>query len=274
MRSSVKKSKAGSQNIFQNASKAKRPFFDQNHSPEPFFQKASTTANTVSLKSTTESYGLLETGVPSPEVTSTSGNVLMTVYFAQNSSLLLSDNYRAVERLADQLQTMNNPAIVVDGYASAEGADQYNQELSERRRFAVKSILSAKAGDLNIQGTAHGESSPAIEESAGNPAEIERQRSLNRRASIFITTDPETKPLDLSIDFSSKDMKESGQNLKAKIPKKQTLFSQVIDTKEAIEDNLFGNVPKAWRPVVKDTVYELLKNIPKKKVQILFKIKF
>lgn len=39
MRSFVKKSKTGSQNALQNASKTKRPFFDQSPTPEPFFQK-------------------------------------------------------------------------------------------------------------------------------------------------------------------------------------------------------------------------------------------
>ncbi|TNJ38218.1 hypothetical protein FGF66_09935 [Chlorobaculum thiosulfatiphilum] len=39
MSSFAKKSKAGSQNAFQNASKSKRPFFDQNRAPDPFFKK-------------------------------------------------------------------------------------------------------------------------------------------------------------------------------------------------------------------------------------------
>ncbi|AOS83686.1 hypothetical protein BIU88_05700 [Chlorobaculum limnaeum] len=39
MSSFAKKSKAGSQNAHQNASKPKRPFFDQSHTPEPFFQR-------------------------------------------------------------------------------------------------------------------------------------------------------------------------------------------------------------------------------------------
>lgn len=39
MSSFAKKSKAGSQNAHQNASKPKRPFFDQSHTPDPFFRK-------------------------------------------------------------------------------------------------------------------------------------------------------------------------------------------------------------------------------------------
>ena len=254
MRSSVKRSKAGSRNASQNASKPKRPFFDQNHSPEPFFQKASTTANTVSLKSTAESYSLLDTRVPSPEVTSTTGNVLMTVYFSQNSSLLLSDNYKAVEQLAEQLQTMNNPAIVVDGYASAEGTDQYNQELSERRRFAVNAMLSSKAGSLNIQGKAYGES---------QPAEASQQRSLHRRVTIFIASARETKKIELSIDpmFRLPEFRFPTQtellerSLQEKTPdffKKQSLSARFDSVVEKLLQKM--NVPNKLKPLVKKGV--------------------
>jgi len=45
MSSFAKKSKAGSQNAFQNASKSKRPFFNQSHTPDLFFKKQPETRN-------------------------------------------------------------------------------------------------------------------------------------------------------------------------------------------------------------------------------------
>jgi|GEM_PF-1623959 len=258
MRSSVKKSKAGSQNAHQKASKPKRPFFDQSHTPEPFFQKASKTGDNVSLKSATDSYSLLDAEVLQPEVTSVNGTIIATVYFAQNSSLLFSDNYKVVEQLAEQLKSMSKPTIVVDGYASAEGTDEYNLELSEKRRFAVNAILSSKAGSLNIQGKAYGES---------KAAEAGQQHSFHRRVTIFIAPVQESKQAGLSFDpmFRLPEFRFPTEterlewSLQEKTPnffKTQSLSVQF----DGVVDKLLKkmNVPTNLRPLVKKGVRALV----------------
>ena len=82
---------------------------------------------------------------------------------------------------------MARPVVMVDGYASAEGPPQHNEDLARNRREAVIATLSSKTPGITLGGKAHGASDPAAPETATDPAELEGQRALNRRAEIVIT---------------------------------------------------------------------------------------
>jgi len=121
--------------------------------------------------------------------------ILATVYFGQNNFLLDSANFAAVEKLSEELKWMVKPTVMVDGYASSEGTKRHNLELSDLRRQTVMAILRSKLiGPVDIGGNAHGESGLAVEETAKKGAELESQRALNRRVTIFIVFTPAAKP--------------------------------------------------------------------------------
>jgi hypothetical protein len=115
------------------------------------------------------------------------GAIVATVYFGQNNFLLDSRNYTALDKLAEELRFMLNPAIAVDGYASTEGTEALNLSLSENRRTTVVAILrSGVTGTATFSGKPHGASDLAVEETAKKGPELESQKALNRRATIVI----------------------------------------------------------------------------------------
>ncbi|OPZ09010.1 MAG: putative lipoprotein YiaD precursor [candidate division BRC1 bacterium ADurb.BinA292] len=71
--------------------------------------------------------------------------------------------------------------VLVKGYASSEGAEAYNLELSERRAKAVQNELIAnRVSASRIQAIGFGEADPI----ASN--ETEAGRALNRRVEIDV----------------------------------------------------------------------------------------
>lgn len=125
--------------------------------------------------------------IPKPQVIRTAHGIAATVYFGQDSFLLESANFKAVEQLSEELRFFLEPTVTVDGHASTEDTDPYNLELSEKRRQAVIAVLKSKAKDkVTFSGTAYGETKPAVEETAQEQAELEQQRTRNRRVEIMI----------------------------------------------------------------------------------------
>jgi outer membrane protein OmpA-like peptidoglycan-associated protein len=134
-----------------------------------------------------EQVSLSESKIPKPQVIRTAHGIAATVYFGQDSFLLESANFKAVEQLSEELRFFLEPTVTVDGHASTEGTDPYNLELSEKRRQAVIAILKVKAKDkVTFSGTAYGETKPAVEETAKPGADLEQQRARNRRVEIMI----------------------------------------------------------------------------------------
>ena len=68
------------------------------------------------------------------------------VAFRFNESLVETSQMPSIERVAAYLNDNPNVNITVNGYASPEGTEEYNQKLSQRRADAVKSILVDKYG--------------------------------------------------------------------------------------------------------------------------------
>jgi outer membrane protein OmpA-like peptidoglycan-associated protein len=217
------------------------------------------------------SLSLLQSEVPTPTVTRVGNGILATVYFGKGDFLLDSANFTAVEKLSEELRLMYQPTVMVDGHASKEGTEQHNLDLSEKRRWAVIAILKSKLiGSLEISGKAYGESQPAVEETAKEGAELESQRALNRRVTIFILSTPAAekpqKPIDLSLPKLPKP--ETPEERLERIlkeppptPPPKKALSEMVREKfdEGIEDILRkAKVPPELRGLVKDGAHALI----------------
>ena len=149
--------------------------------------------------------------VPAPEVFhAEGGGISASVYFGQGDFLLGSRGVAAVEEIRRSLAGMlAGASVVIDAHASGEGTDEFNQDLSERRRMAVQALLTQGVGvELAIAGAAQGEAMAAGSETTTAAAQLESQRALNRRVDITIVPTwtispdaptPETPPLDLTV---------------------------------------------------------------------------
>lgn len=130
--------------------------------------------------------------VPAPEIYKSPFGISATLYFIKDSFLLDAGNYEAVKQLADELGLIANAHVLVNGYASGEGAADHNQQLSESRRNAVIALLktSKAIGQPEFSGNGCGSMEPALEETGADEPELESQRRMNRRVEVFISYPP------------------------------------------------------------------------------------
>lgn len=125
--------------------------------------------------------------IPPPSVIRSQGATLATIYFGQGDFLLGDSRAIAVlQQLAQELRFAHEPTVNVDGFASSEGSDAFNLELSQKRREAVIALLQGELTQpVSIGGTAHGEADRAAPE-IGSGTDREQHRARNRRVEIFI----------------------------------------------------------------------------------------
>lgn len=113
-----------------------------------------------------------------PKQELTQGTYYQNIQFEFDSSVLKTESYSILDRLAKDLRD-NNASVTLDGYASAEGSEAYNLNLSKDRADAVKQYLvnaGVPASSINANG--YGESNPV----ASN--DTEEGRIKNRRVEI------------------------------------------------------------------------------------------
>jgi OOP family OmpA-OmpF porin len=101
------------------------------------------------------------------------------IQFEFNSGVLKTSSYPALDNAAAQMKIDPSAKFILKGYASAEGTDAHNMELSVDRANAVKAYLinSGVNGD-NITAQGYGESNPVADNTT------EEGRILNRRVEI------------------------------------------------------------------------------------------
>ena len=108
----------------------------------------------------------------------TQGGYYAPIGFEFDSSVLKTESYSTLDKLAKELRD-NNASVTLDGYASAEGTEAYNLNLSKDRANAVKQYLvnaGVPASSINANG--YGEANPI----ASNDTEAGRVQ--NRRVEI------------------------------------------------------------------------------------------
>ncbi len=102
-----------------------------------------------------------------------------TLQFEFNSSVLLTSAYSVLDRAVVNLKANTVSGIQLDGFASNEGTDEHNLQLSKDRAEAVKTYLvnaGVDAGKVSTMG--YGEAKPVA--SNNN----EEGRALNRRVEV------------------------------------------------------------------------------------------
>jgi outer membrane protein OmpA-like peptidoglycan-associated protein len=106
------------------------------------------------------------------------------VLFDTNQSTLKSGAYGTLDRLAMALREQSGRKVLIEGHTDSVGADEANQELSQRRAQSVQSALTQRgvAGD-QITAIGKGETFPV----ASNDDEAGRQ--ANRRVELIFTED-------------------------------------------------------------------------------------
>ncbi|TDS08464.1 OmpA family protein [Sphingobacterium paludis] len=108
----------------------------------------------------------------------TSGAYYAPIQFEFDSSVLKTESYATLDKLAKELRDAN-ASVTLDGYASAEGSESYNMNLSTDRANAVKQYLvNAGVSASSISANGYGEANPV----ASNATE--EGRVQNRRVEI------------------------------------------------------------------------------------------
>ena len=113
-----------------------------------------------------------------PKQELTQGAYYSPIQFEFDSSVLKTSSYSTLDKLAKELRD-NNGTVTLDGYASAEGTEDYNLNLSKDRANAVKQYLvNAGVAASSITSNGHGEANPIASNST------EEGRVQNRRVEI------------------------------------------------------------------------------------------
>lgn len=103
------------------------------------------------------------------------------ILFPFDSAELLPDARQSLRRLGDQLQDEARTDVMIVGHTDAQGSDDYNQRLSERRaRSAAAYLADQGVSSSRLRATGRGEREPID----SNATEAGRQQ--NRRVEIAI----------------------------------------------------------------------------------------
>ena len=102
------------------------------------------------------------------------------VNFDLDSDVIRPESDPILSDLYDGLMAEGAEQVLIEGHTSTEGAEEYNQDLSERRAQAVVADLIARGFDrAKISARGKGETEPLF-----SPDNDESSRSLNRRVKI------------------------------------------------------------------------------------------
>jgi outer membrane protein OmpA-like peptidoglycan-associated protein len=103
------------------------------------------------------------------------------ILFAVDSAVLSGSARATVEEVARVLSEYDKTAVVVQGHTDAQGSEEHNQALSERRAGAVRNFLVGRGIDAaRIVAVGYGEGEPI----ADNTTAAGRER--NRRVDILL----------------------------------------------------------------------------------------
>ncbi len=104
------------------------------------------------------------------------------VLFRTNKAQLQSGGLRNVQKLADFLNQYPQYKVLIEGHTDSVGSNAVNQELSDRRAYAVRTALSDRGiGSERIRTQGYADAYPV----AGNDTAAGRQ--LNRRVEIILS---------------------------------------------------------------------------------------
>lgn len=125
-------------------------------------------------------------GLERNEVTTEERTVIFDadVLFEFDSDELTSEAQSRLDGLAEDLEQLGPREVTISGHTDAEGSDEYNQDLSERRAASVRQALDDHLGDgFAFDVTGYGETQPVADNDS------EEARALNRRVEVSFPTD-------------------------------------------------------------------------------------
>ncbi len=105
-----------------------------------------------------------------------------TIAFEQNSAKLDSSSYAALDEVVRALNDNKGFRVQIQGHASSEGSDAYNQALSEDRAKAVLNYIASKGVARDRLGTKGFSSSVPLESNETAAGRVE-----NRRVEFIMT---------------------------------------------------------------------------------------
>lgn len=107
-------------------------------------------------------------------------SMIQTVYFDYDSAQIPPAQQPGLWHLAEVLQAYDQLRVRLEGHASREGAEAYNDALSQRRAYAVMYfLLDAGVREEQLTLRAYGEHFPE------RTGETEEAAALNRRVDIY-----------------------------------------------------------------------------------------
>lgn len=116
------------------------------------------------------------------EVTQKIEYAAKSIYFANNSTKLLSKSYAALNDVIKILNDNTSVKLKIDGHTDSNGSDDYNMKLSEGRAASVKAYLVSKGVDESrLVSQGFGETMPI----ADNKTAAGRQKNRRVEMKLF-----------------------------------------------------------------------------------------
>jgi len=116
---------------------------------------------------------------PTPAPVEQPNYTFSNIQFEFNSGILKTDSYPILDKAAATMKLDPTVKFILKGYASAEGTDAHNMQLSIDRANAVKAYLvNSGVNTDNLTTKGYGESNPVADNTT------EDGRVLNRRVEV------------------------------------------------------------------------------------------
>lgn len=101
------------------------------------------------------------------------------IQFEFDSGILKTESYPSLDKAAAEMKKDPSATFILKGYASAEGSDAHNMELSVDRANAVKTYLvNTGVSAANLTARGYGEANPIADNTS------ESGRVINRRVEM------------------------------------------------------------------------------------------
>jgi outer membrane protein OmpA-like peptidoglycan-associated protein len=111
----------------------------------------------------------------------TNGRVRLLVFFETNSATLQASSYPELNRAAQLMRANPNMEVEIAGYSDAQGSDNYNRELSQKRANSVRDyIIGQGIPSARLVAIGYGEQNPI----ATN--DTDDGRAKNRRVEFVV----------------------------------------------------------------------------------------
>ena len=105
--------------------------------------------------------------------------------FSASSSYISPENIDVIKKIKSLMDQYPKSMITIEGHASSDGSNDYNQKLSEQRAEALKLNLITEGADTNrINTVGYGETKPIEDNKTINGRKNNRRAEINRSAEL------------------------------------------------------------------------------------------